>query len=124
MIFKFTKNILFYLGSAIERSQLLVYDVSNMTNPSYHISADTDIAEARVALMEKTVDIQTVFPDTSTSLRLVWRVVQPHQYIEGYLINYREARPRNGFSSIKAWISFSYWDASNSNFIHKLDHWT
>ena len=102
----------------------MVYDVANMTNPSYHISADTDIAEARVALMEKTVDIHTVFPDTSTSLRLVWRLVQPHQYIEGYLINYRESGPRNGFSSIKAWISFSTEMFPIQIISAKLDQWT
>ena len=68
---------------------------------SYHVSAETDIAEARVALMEKTVDIQSVYAESSTSLRITWRIIQPHKYIEGYFLNYRESRPRQIFSSIK-----------------------
>ena len=69
---------------------------------SYHITADTDTAEARVALMERTVELQSVYAETSSSLRLTWRLIQPHKYIEGYFINFREkGRPRQVFSGIK-----------------------
>ena len=70
---------------------------------SYHIPADTDTAEARVALMERTVELQSVYAETSSSLRLTWRLIQPHKYIEGYFINFREkpGRPRQVFSGIK-----------------------
>ena len=98
-------------GAAIERSQLLVFDsrdwsganssVSSSHMSSYHVTSDMDIAEGRVALMEKTVDIQSVYAESSSSFRVTWRIIQPHKYIEGYFINYREARPRNVFSSIK-----------------------
>ena len=91
------------------RSQVLVYDDKDWSGrngstshlASYHITADTDIAEGRVALMERTVELQSVYAETSTSLRLTWRLIQPHKYIEGYFIHYRAARPRNIFSAIK-----------------------
>ena len=93
------------------RSQLLVYDdkdwapgnASSSHLASYHISADTDTAEARVALMERTVELQSVYAETSSSLRLTWRLIQPHTYIEGYFINYRAKGlgPRQVFSGIK-----------------------
>jgi len=100
-------------GSAIERSQVLVYDLNDFNRTrqnfegskehlsAYHIEADTDIAEARIALMEKTVDVQSVYPESSTSLRVTWRIIQPHKYIEGYFIKYKEARTRKNFLSIK-----------------------
>ena len=58
-------------GAAIERAQLLVYDINDFNRTgedmsgskdlsAYHIAPDTDIAEARIALMEKTVAIQAV----------------------------------------------------------------
>ena len=69
---------------------------------SYHITGDTDTAEARVALMERTVELQSVYAETSSSLRLTWRLIQPHKYIEGYFINFREkGRPRAVFTGIK-----------------------
>ena len=54
-------------GAVIERSHLLVYDLNDFNRTgenfegskehlsAYHIAPDTDIAEARIALMEKTV---------------------------------------------------------------------
>ena len=96
-------------GAAIERSQLLVYDLrdfnSSSVDPShgavYHVPADPDIGEARTALMERTVALQSLYPESSSSLRVAWRIIQPHQYIEGYLIYYRQARPREVFTTIK-----------------------
>ena len=96
-------------GAAIERSQLLVYDLqdfnSTSVNPShgavYHVPADPDIAEARTALMERTVDLQSVYPESSSGLRVAWRIIQPHKYIDGYFIYYRQARPREVFTTIK-----------------------
>lgn len=100
-------------GAAIERSQLLVYDLNDFNRTgknfggskehlsAYHIAPDTDIAEARIALMEKTVAIQSVYPESSSSLRITWRIIQPHKYIEGYFIKYKEARTRKNFGSIK-----------------------
>ena len=92
------------------RSQLLVYDDQDWSSgnassahlASYHITGDTDTAEARVALMERTVELQSVYAETSASLRLTWRLIQPHKYIEGYFINFREkGRPRAVFTGIK-----------------------
>ena len=94
-------------GAAIERSQLLVYDVSDFNNTnsehmdSYHITADIDITEARTALMGRTVEVQSVYPESSTSLRVTWKIVQPHKYIEGYFVSYKEARTRKNFVSVK-----------------------
>ena len=96
-------------GAAIERSQLLVYDLkdfnSSSVNPShgavYHVPADPDIAEARAALMERTVALQSLYPESSSSLRVAWRIIQPHKYIEGYFIYYRHSRPREAFTTIK-----------------------
>jgi len=100
-------------GAAVERAQLLVYDLNdfNMTGKdgskskehlsAYHIAQETDIAEARIALMEKTVAIQSVYPESSSSLRITWRIIQPHKYIEGYFIKYKEARTRKNYGSIK-----------------------
>ena len=96
-------------GAAIERSQLLVYDLkdfnSSSVNPGhgalYHVSPDPDIAEARTVLMERTVAVQSVHPESSSSLRVAWRIIQPHKYIEGYFIYYRLSRPREVFTSIK-----------------------
>ena len=40
----------------------------------------------------------SLYPETSSSVRLTWRLVQPHQYIEGYFVNYREmGKPRAVF---------------------------
>ena len=96
-------------GAAIERSQLLVYDVRDFNSSSanaehdsvYHVSAETDIAEARTALMEKTIGLQAVYPESPSSLRITWRIIQPHKYIEGYFIYYRPSRGRESFTSIK-----------------------
>ena len=95
-------------GAAIERSQLLVYDVNDFNSSSssehmeaYHVSADIDITEARTALMGRTVEIQSVFPESSSSLRVTWQVVQPHKYIDGYFVSYKEARARKSFVSVK-----------------------
>ena len=96
-------------GAAIERSQLMVYDLQDFNSTSagsdhsalYHVTADTDIAEARAALMERTVALQSVSPESSENVRITWRIIQPHKYIEGYFIYYRESRPRQVFSSIK-----------------------
>ena len=95
-------------GAAIERSQLLVYDVHDWDTESrdhhldsYHLTPTTDVAEARVVLMEKTVDVESCYPESGSSFRLSWRISQPHKYIEGYLIYYREKRPRDTFTSIK-----------------------
>ena len=100
-------------GAAVQRAQLLVYDTNDFNRTeenfeksrehysAYHLSPDTDIAEARIALMEKTVAIQSVYPESSSSLRIVWRIIQPHKYIEGYFIKYKEARTRKNYGSIK-----------------------
>ena len=47
-------------------SQLLVYDSADWSGgkgdlAAYHVPADTDTAEARVALMEKTVEVSRYF---------------------------------------------------------------
>ena len=94
-------------GAAIERSQLFVYDVKDFNSSSpkhmeaYHVMAEMDITEARTALMGKTVEIQSVYPESSTSLRVTWQVSQPHKYIEGYFVSYKEARARKHFVSVK-----------------------
>ena len=94
-------------GAAIERSQLLVYDVADFNKSSsehmdaYHVSADIDITEARTALMGKTVEIKSLFPESSSSLRVTWQVIQPHKYIDGYFVSYKEARARKSFVSVK-----------------------
>ena len=94
-------------GAAIERSQLLVYDVSDFktTNTqhmeTYHIPAELDITEARTALMGKTVEVLSVYPESSTSLKVTWQITQPHKYIEGYFVSYKEARARKNFISVK-----------------------
>ena len=80
-------------GSAISRSQVLVfksidfYDVNNNDNlDSYHIAEDIDIAEARVALMEKSVTIKAANQEANNSVRLFWEISQPHKYVDGFIL--------------------------------------
>ena len=51
----------------------------------------------------------SLYPETSSSVRLTWRLVQPHQYIEGYFVNYREmGKPRAVFRSGYKYFSCIY----------------
>ena len=51
--------------------------------------------------MGKTVEIKSLFPESSSSLRVTWQVIQPHKYIDGYFVSYKEARARKSFVSVK-----------------------
>ena len=65
----------------------------------------------------------SLYPETSSSVRLTWRLVQPHQYIEGYFVNYREmGKPRAVFRSgykyflrIYKYFSSAFEQISNDN---------
>ena len=45
--------------------------------------------------------LSSLVPESSRSLRLTWRIIQPHKYIEGFLIKYKEARRRQNFLFVK-----------------------
>jgi len=89
-------------GAALERTLLVV----NEKNPTtVNSSSETftpnnlvkDLIEARVALVEKMMNIKTAVSESSTSIRLKWSLSgsRADAYLEGYFIKYREVKVRN-----------------------------
>ena len=115
-------------GAAIQRSHLLVYDAVDFTGGSggdneASIAAHAnlysqaggepaDLAAARVALMERSVGIRSLYPESATALKVVWRQELGSNggtadggggspYLEGYYVMYKEYRARGAYSSVK-----------------------
>ena len=96
-------------GASIERSHIFIFDPSdfNSTKSStdhsefYHVNSDPDLANARVALMEKTVLVQSLVPESASSLKVSWRVDQVARYLDGYFVKFKESKTRQEYTSIK-----------------------
>ena len=96
-------------GSTLERSHVFVYDQADFSDKEslghhsefYHTKTDPDLAAARVALMERSIVITSLFPVTATSLKVTWRQETTSHYLEGYYVLYKEYRTRGQYASTK-----------------------
>lgn len=87
-------------GSALERSQVILFDPSDFSDEVtanedneiqspdhsqfYHITADSDLASARIALMEKTVKMRNLEAESAYGLKVTWQADQQVKYLDGY----------------------------------------
>ena len=93
-------------GSALERSQIILFDPSDFGDNGimaanddseneimsqehsefYHIAADSELASARIALMEKTVKMRNLEAESAYGLKVTWHADQQVRYLDGFHI--------------------------------------
>ena len=101
----YTCTVINDVGSAIARSHVLVYDPKDFKTSDnlaqYHDLQDLDLSEARLATVQDGVILESAQAVGPTSIKIIWKFVAPHKYLDGYRIWYKKtALPQSDYRTI------------------------
>ena len=119
----YTCSVINEVGSAIARSHVLVYDPKDFSSSDnlaqYHHLQDLDLTEARLATVQDGVILESATASSPTSIKITWKFVAPHKYLDGYKIWYKpSAEPNTQYHS----ISVMHSEATSFVITHLEEH--